>query len=360
MEDEWQRLLENSEADPLFSSWGWQHSWWKIWGESLNLELLLVAVYSSGQLVGIGPFYVHQSSLFSGFSTRRVHLIGNAWGIAPTVRTEYTNLIVHKKNAVEITEAIAEKLLQSNWHELLICDAGKNDIECLNFHISKQLKKKTSLIIRREARGVCVDAGGDFDKWISRLGPNTRRKLYNRRQYAEELGLKKAYYQDSEFPEFLSQLDDFHKARWGNVCFDRQAKAFHQSLMRCLPDNACAKLSSLSLSGSVVSVLYDIKVAKTVYNMQSGYLENFDKKLSLGTLHLGYAIETAFNDDEVSDYDLLVGEGLNTFYKQHYHGRKVDLFTAKIVRSGFLQLCYKVGALLPDKLRSLINRYLRL
>ena len=54
-----------------------------------------------------------------------------------------------------------------------------------------------------------------------------------------------------------------------------------------------------------MSVLYDIQAGGRVYNLQAGYEESFHHKLSLGTLHLGYAIEQAFQVSSISRYDLL-------------------------------------------------------
>ena len=57
LRDDWEVLLRNSNADPLFMSWPWLYSWWETWGDCLRLELVLLGVYSAdGQFVGIAPY----------------------------------------------------------------------------------------------------------------------------------------------------------------------------------------------------------------------------------------------------------------------------------------------------------------
>jgi hypothetical protein len=89
-------------------------------------------------------------------------------------------------------------------------------------------------------------------------------------------------------------------------------------------------------------------------------MENLNSKVSLGTLHLGYAIERAFRDTEVFSYDLLAGAGKNTFYKSHFRGEDVLFTTVEYVRSPVLKLAYSARGCLPSRLVSSINRFFRL
>jgi hypothetical protein len=50
-------------------------------------------------------------------------------------------------------------------------------------------------------------------------------------------------------------------------------------------------------------------MGNTVYNIQSGFDKNFDIKLSPATLHMGCAIDDAFNDKQLINFDMLVGMG---------------------------------------------------
>jgi hypothetical protein len=79
-----------------------------------------------------------------------------------------------------------------------------------------------------------------------------------------------------------------------------------------------------------------------IYNIQAGYEEDFHKKVALGTLHLGYAIETAFKDPSVGFFDLLAGEGKKTDYKSHLATDRTSLTTLMVVRSPLFRLLYRM------------------
>ncbi len=75
---------------------------------------------------------------------------------------------------------------------------------------------------------------------------------------------------------------------------------------------------------------------------------------------MGYAIESAFRNDSIRTYDLLAGEGKNTFYKERYKGERVDFFTRQYARTRLLRNVYKWQAYLPSACRRVLNRILRL
>lgn len=97
-----------------------------------------------------------------------------------------------------------------------------------------------------------------------------------------------------------------------------------------------------------------------MYNIQAGFLESFDRKVALGTLHLGFLIEESFADPQIERYDLLAGLGKNTFYKGHLNGQESEFYTLQIARRPLLRLVYRYQAVLPRALRKLLNRIFRL
>lgn len=119
-------------------------------------------------------------------------------------------------------------------------------------------------------------------------------------------------------------------------------------------------MTELVCDNTVVSVLYDVQSGDRVYNLQAGFNEALHKKLSPGTLHLGYAISEAFEDSGVRYYDLLAGYGKNTFYKAKFRGEEVGFTTLEFVRSPVLKLAYQCQAWLPQRMKSRINRVFRL
>lgn len=362
LRDDWARLQEHSRADSLFMSWPWLYSWWEVWGERLSLEPLILGVYNAdGRLVGLAPLYRHRFRTALGIRIARLHFMGNAWRVSPTVRTEYVGLIAERGGEQAVARVVYDYLKLLDWDELVISDCQEADAGDLGKALSGD--GGVTPILRNESQGVCIDTTGDFSAWISDLGPNTRLKAFNRRKvFAEELGGDWQICEDTEQgrTEFLKKLNRFHELRWGKPCFDEQAVLFHSKLLSRLSGGQRPLLSRLKIGEDVVSLLYDVQSGKRVYNLQSGYEEHWHSKLSLGTLHLGYAIEHGFSCPDIERYDLLAGAGKNTFYKARFKGEKVIFPTLDFVRSPILRAAYRCRSWMPQGWVSRINRVFRL
>ena len=328
----------------------------------LGLELILLGVFDEhDELVGIGPFYRRDLITPFGFRIRRLHWIGTAWQFAPTVRTEYCGLILKRDRASEICGALVGVISQWQWDEWVLCDVVDHERERL-VRYTNRLDGQTGQVLRLTDEGIRVDTHADFCRWLAGLGKSTRLKAYNRRHYLRELGeLEFSSFDPVSEGDFLDQLNLFHMDRWGKPAFDEEAVRFHRQLMVRLPNSGGqVHCSVLRFNGDCISVLYDVTIDGQRFNLQSGYMENFDRRISLGSLHLGFAIEEAFNDPRTSRYDLLAGGGKKNYYKHHFHGEKVHFRTVQLVRGRGLRLLYRGQSSLPDTWRHVINRWFRL
>jgi GNAT superfamily N-acetyltransferase len=360
LSSEWQSVLQRSGADQLFMSWPWLYSWWQVWGERLGLELALFGAFSKeGLLVGIAPFYLHEFRSPVGLRVRRLHLIGNAWHIRGTVRTEYSALIAEKGMEAQVAELVLSEIADLEWHEIVACDQTLPEL--LRWQeVFDRVGIKVSSIPRMVDSGIRIPVQGDFKGWLSELGRNTRLKAYNRRHYLSGIGkLEFKHVQADEAEAFLQQLNDFHRQRWGKPCFDEQAVEFHLKLVSRLEKEQFA-LTSLEFNGKVISVLYDVCAGECRYNLQAGYFEDFDPKVALGTLHLGYAIESSFGNPGMDYYDLLAGHGKKSFYKSRFNGEAVHFLTVQFARHPLLRSIYSVQSRLPERFRQALNRLVRL
>jgi len=63
-----------------------------------------------------------------------------------------------------------------------------------------------------------------------------------------------------------------------------------------------------------VSLLYNSCYRGGIYNIQVDFYQELHRKLALGTLHLRYAIESAFQNPSVHYFYLLAGDGKSTNY----------------------------------------------
>ncbi|PAU81200.1 GNAT family N-acetyltransferase [Halovibrio salipaludis] len=359
LENEWTALVERASADPLFMGWPWLYSWWETWGQRLGLELVLYAAYEGERLVGIAPLFRHRYRSPVGITLNRLHFLGNAWRIQPTVRTEYCGIIAEEGQESTVIEAVLAELIQLSWHELIISDQRLQDM--LRWQEAfDRLGEANSAVPRSVDSGVRVQVNGDFREWLANLGANTRLKAFNRRRYLEERGELSVFDMPTEDADaFLSKLNAFHQDRWGKPCFEDEALEFHRALLKRFPSSR-THLSVMAFNGEPISALYDICAGHTRYNLQLGFNEHFDRKVAPGTLHLGYAIEESFRNDAVDTFDMLAGRGKKSFYKSHFRGEQVHFLTVQFVRHPLMRWIYRIQSWLPGRLRQSINRFVRL
>ncbi|MCS3904330.1 putative ATP-grasp superfamily ATP-dependent carboligase [Methylohalomonas lacus] len=362
METEWSALLTSSDSDCLFMSWAWQYSWWQVWGHRLGLELMLIAAYDkNNNLVGLAPLYRHIIDSQLGLSLTRLQFIGNARQLSPSIRTEYIGMISIVDREHSVTTAIIEYIKDLNWDALTISDCCASTLK--KFDQVIPVCTKASQIVRSDDLGVIINTAYTFQTWLNGLGRNTRLKAFNRRNiFCDELGGEFRFIENASEDDclkFIERLNKFHLIRWGSVCFDDLAIEFHRKLLSRLSSDKVAKLSELVVNGETVSVLYDIQCGSRIYNLQSGYYESFHSKISLGTLHFGFAIENGFQSSLIHSYDLLAGAGKNSFYKSRFNGEKVIFNTVDFVRSPLLKTAFMFRPWLPKKITSQINRLFR-
>lgn len=360
---DWDDLVERSGADRLFMGWSWLYSWWETWSQVMGLDLLLIGVFDDGgRLIGIGPFYRRAQQMPLGLRVNRVQMLGNAWHVGPSVRSEYTNLITDANCSEEVSSAIVAFVSQLTWDEVVLCDCSPANVDLITRAMRTHLGQLTQ-VDRAFDSGIAINVSNSFEEWLAVLGKNTRLKVYNRRQRISKRSQIDFIQAGSsyEFAEFLEELSRFHIGRWGSPAFDREGIRFHQAFVqRFTESGGKLEASKMLVDGKCVSVLYDVVIGARRYNIQSGYDESFDRQVALGTLHLGYAIEQAFADPDIHCYDLLAGGGKNTFYKDRLHGTAYSFKTVQLVRKPVLRLIYTQQAKLPAAWRQRINKTIRL
>jgi hypothetical protein len=189
-----------------------------------------------------------------------------------------------------------------------------------------------------------IAAAGDLDAYKRALGPGTRRRLFHlRKRLIKEHGSPLLEYAGPEnVEEFLDQLNMLHALRWGQSAFAAGCRAFVLDVCREKALAGDLALSRLVIEGTTRSVLLNVRAGSVECNLQAGFDAEFDRKLPLGYLHLGYAIEEAFRSPRVEVLDLLVGQGKNSNYKAALATHAESLSTLHLVKHPFLRVAYRL------------------
>ena len=351
MAEEWGELLKKSDSNSLFMSWQWMNTWWKVWGVSERLNIYLILVRDEhDQLVGIAPFYTKSTKS----KLNRLQFLGQQRKSKDNIRSEYLGVISYHNRAKAVEKCIANHLLSNKfWDEILLCDI--KEPSSLVSYLAKAEKKLYVRELEKDV-GIRLVVRGEYSDYLQTLGKHTRYKVSNRRNYLEKkYNVEVIEPEKDKFPEFIDTLNELHSVRWGVPCFYEKATEFHKKLSAIDMAGPEMKPSFLSVDGQLQSILYDIECGSVRYNIQSGFNDKFDKKISLGTVHFAYAIEDSFQKNHIKYYDFLAGPGKKSHYKKHFNGEEVCFYTVQIVRSGFYRVLYGFYDRLPDSIKRFVR-----
>ncbi len=346
--DAWNELRGRSGADPLFMSWEWQYTWWKTFAEPASVDLFMLAAYDEdGQLCGLAPLLRRRSTIRNLLKVTRVELIGNLWRGPTTMRTQHVDFIIQPHREEEIGAAFLRYLSGCDWDEAALSDL-KADSSMLRVLQRSASTGANYARFTPSAVSYYVDTTGSFDDYLAARGKNTRLQMYNRRKNLERLGKVEVRHCD-DHEEFFAQLNHLHSLRWGKDAFSGRRLEFNRRVAMLMEEGQGTHFSTLLLDGRPLSVLYNYRTGGQEYYIQGGFREDFDKKVALGFLHLGYAIEDAFANSAIKRFNLLPGGGKTTSYKPRITTSYDSMMEAQVVKGRLLKLAYRAYDVLRRK-----------
>ena len=345
-ENDWQKLLENSDSDQLFLSWHWISHWWLIWGNLDTDRLSIYAVYFNQELVGLLPVYSSGCSYFKGLlPIRRLQFLGTRYNGSRGIRPEYLGAIVKKGIEDQVTQALVDEIFNNkDYDEIVLSDI---EVSSTFYTLLKRKILQTNLSLRliKSDDVFSVNVTDTFDNYLKNLGKNTRLKLYNRRKVLEKYGEVAIENIDLKTDtEIFELVNFFHHARFSSNSYHEKHINMIRKMVEAQPVNQNLHSSSiLKVNGKPLSAMINIFINGKIYNINFGYLENFDKKISLGTLHLGYMLEKAFFSEKIKTFDFLAGNGKNSNYKSHLGELHTNFETIQLIRNPVLNFLYLVN-----------------
>ncbi|MBA6234357.1 MULTISPECIES: GNAT family N-acetyltransferase [unclassified Colwellia] len=331
MEQTWRKCLNSSYADPLFLSWIWQSTWWSIWQPRLNLNLFLLGIYNDEDLVGLAPCYTYKCSHYFRKTINRCEFIGNYSHSDDSIRSEYLNFILPPGQYETYLSKIFSYMQEQGVDEIVLTDIDSHN------ETAKYLAHNFSNELMSTEPGIQINCQEGFDQYLIALGKNTRLKMFNRRKLLGNNRIKKIENEDEILP-FFNQLNIMHKERWGHPCFSEHSIEFHYRVVTDFLTKGQLDCLILYNENEPVAISYDISVEGRRYNIQLGFFIPKSNKLSMGTLMLGFAIEQAHQNEETLYYDLLAGNGKNSFYKEKFKGEKNVFVSFRIPLTGYLKI----------------------
>lgn len=321
----------------LFRSWVWQSTWWKHYGESMNLHVLLVfkgassdanhadAKSSAGQLIGILPAYIDTS-----FSKGKVvRLLGDG-----EVCSDHLDVLAEQNDIQHVVSAIARYLLDhpGSW-DATDFNATGEDQKGLNLLASEFEKLGCQVIKTQNVSCWSVSLPSDWESFLAMLSKSHRKKL-RRLERSFMNSPQSAWHQvqtQQQFEQAWPILIDLHQRRRNRLnepgCFASKPWAsFHKELAQQLLGLGQLRISWLELDGSPVAAEYQFASSDTTYGYQSG-LDPDRLSEQPGRLSLMLTIQQAIKEGHTA-FDLLRGDET---YKLKWRAEPVSTFDIRIV-----------------------------
>jgi CelD/BcsL family acetyltransferase involved in cellulose biosynthesis len=341
-ETAWNCLLARSNADPLFLSWEWLTQWWRCFAGALSAAADILAFYRGGELVGVAPFYRRRLLRNGLVPASSVQLIGVSWRDPGPMISEYLDVVAAAGETDAVRRACVQILRQERaWSEWVIgfTAAGRQWCEAFSWLDSAQQQYVRELdpMVSYQA-----DLSNGFGPYLRALGQSTRRSVWGlRRRLAEQGKVTFELLAPEQIDSGFNDLNRLHQLRWQRPAFTGAALEFHTRVAQRLASRGELAVSRLCVGGETVSVLYDIRKGARQYNVNLGFNPTFNSKLSLGLVHLGYAMEAAA-EREVGIYDFLAGSGQRSDYKRHLSQSSRTLSCVQVLRGYLLPPLYRL------------------
>jgi CelD/BcsL family acetyltransferase involved in cellulose biosynthesis len=339
-EETWGRLLAASDADALFLSWDWLTLWWHCFAHALSAVPEILAFYRGEELVGVAPLY-RRRVVRSVLPATSVQLIGVSWRDPGSLISEYLDIVASAAETDTVRRACARALLEERgWSEWVIgfTAAGRQWWDAfagLELGERRYMRDLDPLVSYQ------ADLSCGFGGYLRSLGQSTRRSVWNLRHRLARLGrVCFERLSPAEIDSGFSDLNRLHQLRWQRPAFAGTGLEFHAALARRLARRGELEMSRLSVDGETVSVLYDIRKGAHQYNISMGFDPSLGGKLSLGLLHLGYAMEAAA-EARANIYDFLAGSGQRSDYKRHLSQARRNLSSVQVLRGYLLPSLYR-------------------
>ncbi len=336
----WSGLLARSHADALFLSWDWLTLWWQCFAAALSAVPEILAFYRGAELVGVAPLYRRRVVRRRVFAATSVQLIGVSWRDPAPPISEYLDIIATAADTDSVRRACAGVLLGQRWTEWVIgfTAAARQWAEAFDRTGpgSRHYVRDLDPLVSYQA-----DLSRGFEDYLRSLGQSTRRSLWHlRHRLARQGRVSFEQLPVEEIESAFNDLNRLHRLRWGRVAFSASGLDFHTRLARRLAERGELAVSRLRVGSEVVSVLYDVRKGTRQYNISMGFDPSFGDRLSLGLIHLGYAMEAA-SEREVVTYDFLGGSGQHSDYKRHLSQTRCKLSCVQVLRGRLLPSLYR-------------------
>jgi len=301
----WDTLLSLYPPATTFSTWEWLSSWWNSFGT--NRQLLTLALFDSGRLVGLAPFSICKERV-GWFSLRVLRLMGDGSG-------DSDNLDLPVQPGFE--SALAESVLRSlrqrrrQWDVCLLNTLPPDSLT--GRRLGEMLSSSGHTFYEYSSRSSAVPLPQSWELYNQALSSEDRNNLarYTRRLQRRYSTRIYRCAKADQLPLHLEALFRLHQGRWriagepGSFS-SAERREFYQQLSFRLLARGWLELWVLELNREIAAVQFAFRYGEKVFQLQEGY-DHERSSDRPGYVLRGEVLKQLISE-KVRTYDFLGGE----------------------------------------------------
>lgn len=321
LKEDWNPLLQQSDADSIFLTWQWIESWKKTC--SPNTKPFFVVLKQAQQVVAIAPFYIQPYRLFKFFTYQVLRFAGDQ-GIG----SEYSNFIVEQTNSFALKQRLWSVLITTNktshwdliWYSNVASwtKGGETLLASLN---SSTLNLKLRIVEFGNTELSAVSP-----QVLPSLSKSLRTNIKQTQGYLSRQGdWNVSFCNDpSQLEKALQQLFELHNLRWqkaglkGSFARRPEMVDFYQQFAAQALQQGWLRLAKLECNGITQAIQIGYVYQGQFLAIQEGFNPEFQN--GVGQV-LRYHVFQQCLKEALTDYDFL---GQYTDHKRRWLAKKRD------------------------------------
>lgn len=307
LRQEWNALLGQSAADTIFLTHEWISDWWKAYGTSGELRILL-ARDERGELLGIAPLRRRTGHRF-GITRPVLAFAGDG-----SADSDYLDFIIRRGSEARVMKAFLDELRPS-LEGGTVLEVNGTPASSPAYELLHRFGEGAGMTMA-ETDIPCgtVLLPNTWDEYLKSLSPRFRTKI---RSVMRSLTAEKAVEfelctRPEQLNEYLPALYDLHTRRWARmakpgVFGGNDKRRFYEAVSRTMMDRGWLFFSALRFRGKLLACQYGLLYGRTYLQLQEGYepdSEHWNPGVGLRAWSIQQLIAAG-----ITEYDFLAGVG---------------------------------------------------
>jgi CelD/BcsL family acetyltransferase involved in cellulose biosynthesis len=304
--EEWNELLNASQANTIFLTWEWMTTWLDTVYPDAHICIIMVRD-SKGQLVAVAPFYFSELRLLGTIKYKCLRVIGDCQSGA-----EYGDVIVRTGFEKSAMSVVSQALMDNKkqWDCIFFTNVpGWTDA---SQRITNMCSQQKFIIHERTIKFSMSSIPETHDAFLKSLSRNRRKQIKEKTHQLEKRHDVEfvSCAPPEELPELLSHLFELHRKRWESVgqkgSFVRRPpmQRFYEQFAPVALREGWLRLYALRLDGVVKAIQYGYAYNQAFHQLQEG----FDPKIlkGLGNVLRNQVFQACIKEG-LQEYDNLGG-----------------------------------------------------